>query len=169
MWNFGTLKRLASFLTSYKQKLSCTVARFHRVAACLSRSDSTLIPTWTKIRKRRQRTDNVKWSFVNRTNRLCNRLPAEILGTLHCKPNTLERGLGKWSMWWSEGIGSVLKIIWKGSEVKWSEGKWSEEKWRGGKSGRTVKGIISVVKSREVKITLKLVCNTCGETILGST
>ena len=40
-----------------------------------------------KIRKKRQRTDIGKYSFVNRTVRLWNRLPAEILGTLPCKPN----------------------------------------------------------------------------------
>jgi len=40
-----------------------------------------------KIRNRRQRTDIGKYSFVNRTNRLWNWLPAEILGTLPCKPN----------------------------------------------------------------------------------
>jgi hypothetical protein len=51
----------------------------------------------------------------------------------------LERVLGEWLMWWTEGNGSGLKINWKWSEVKWSEVKWSEVK--GGKSGRTVKGI----------------------------
>ena len=35
-----------------------------------------------KIRNRRQRTDIGKYSFINRTIRLWNRLPAEILGTL---------------------------------------------------------------------------------------
>ena len=39
-----------------------------------------------KIRSSRQRTDIGKYSFVNRTIRLWNRLPAEILGTLPCKP-----------------------------------------------------------------------------------
>ena len=37
-----------------------------------------------KIRNRRQSTDIRKYSFVNRTIRLWNRLPAEILGTLPC-------------------------------------------------------------------------------------
>jgi len=40
-----------------------------------------------KIRKRRQRTGIGKYSFVKRTIRLWNRLPAKILGTLSCKPN----------------------------------------------------------------------------------
>jgi hypothetical protein len=39
-----------------------------------------------KIRNRRQRTYNGKYSFVNRTIRPWNRLPAEILGTLSYKP-----------------------------------------------------------------------------------
>jgi len=48
-----------------------------------------------KIRNRRQRTDIGKYSFVNRTIRLWNRLPAEILGTLSCKPNDFIEGVGK--------------------------------------------------------------------------
>ena len=44
-----------------------------------------------KIRNRRQRTDIGKYSFVNRTIRLWNRLPADILGTLHCKPNAFRK------------------------------------------------------------------------------
>jgi hypothetical protein len=44
-----------------------------------------------KIRKRKQRTDIGKYSFVNRTTRLWNRLPAEILGTLSCKPNVFRK------------------------------------------------------------------------------
>jgi hypothetical protein len=44
-----------------------------------------------KIRNRRQRTDIGKYSFENRTNRLWNRLPAEILGNLPCKPNAFRK------------------------------------------------------------------------------
>jgi hypothetical protein len=36
-----------------------------------------------------------KYSFVNRTNRLWNRLPAEILGTSPVNQVLLERGLGE--------------------------------------------------------------------------
>ena len=43
-----------------------------------------------KIRSRRQRTDIGKYSFVNRTIQGWNQLPAEVLGTLPCKPNTLK-------------------------------------------------------------------------------
>jgi hypothetical protein len=48
-----------------------------------------------KIRNRRQRTDIGKYSFVNRTIRLWNRLPAEILGTLPCKPRAFRKGVRK--------------------------------------------------------------------------
>jgi len=44
-----------------------------------------------KIRNRRQRTDIGKYSFVNRTIRLWNRLPAEILGTLPSKPSAFRK------------------------------------------------------------------------------
>jgi hypothetical protein len=62
----------------------------------------------------------------------------------------LERGLGKWLMWWTEGNVNVLRLsksVVKGSEVKGSAVK-------GGKSGRTVKGTYgwwSEVKWSEVK------------------
>jgi len=39
-----------------------------------------------KIRGRRQRTDIGKYSFVNRTIKNWNQLPAEVLGTFLCKP-----------------------------------------------------------------------------------
>jgi len=48
-----------------------------------------------KIRKRRQKTGIGKYSFVNRTIRLWNRLLAEILGILPCKPNTFRKRVRK--------------------------------------------------------------------------
>jgi len=48
---------------------------------CLSRVDHE-----RKIRNRRQRTDIGKYSFVNRTIQHWNQLPAEVLGTIPCKP-----------------------------------------------------------------------------------
>jgi hypothetical protein len=45
-----------------------------------------------KIRSRRQRTDIGKYSFVNRTIQHWNQLPAEVLGTLPCKPVTFREG-----------------------------------------------------------------------------
>jgi len=44
-----------------------------------------------KIRSRRQRTDIRKYSFVNWTIQDWNQLPAEMLGTLPCKLNTLKK------------------------------------------------------------------------------
>jgi hypothetical protein len=48
-----------------------------------------------KIKNRRQRTEIGKFSFVNRTIRLWNRLPAEILGTLPCKPRAFIKRVRK--------------------------------------------------------------------------
>jgi hypothetical protein len=48
-----------------------------------------------KIRSRRQRTDIGKYSFVNRTIEDWNQLPAEVLGTLPCKQNTLKKRIRK--------------------------------------------------------------------------
>ena len=48
----------------------------------------------------------------------------KFLGLNPVNQTLLERGLEKWPMWWTEGNGSVLKIIWKGSEVKLSLEKW---------------------------------------------
>jgi len=45
-----------------------------------------------KIRNRRQRADIRKYSFVNRTIQDWRQLPADVLGTLPCKLNTLKRG-----------------------------------------------------------------------------
>ena len=91
----------------------------------LSRADHD----W-KIRNRRQRTDIGKYSFVNRTIRHWNRLPAEILGALPCKPNTFRKRVRNM-------ISEVNWRKWKCVEVlservvKWSEVKWSVVKWRG--------------------------------------
>jgi len=48
-----------------------------------------------KIMSRRQRTDIGKYSFVNRTIQDWNQLPAEVLGTLPCKLNTLKKRVRK--------------------------------------------------------------------------
>ena len=49
----------------------------------------------SKIRSRKQRTDIGKYSFVNRTIQHCNRLPAEMLGNLPCKPITFKQRVKK--------------------------------------------------------------------------
>jgi hypothetical protein len=60
-----------------------------------------------KNRNRRQRMDIGKYSFVNRTNRLWNRLPAEILGTVPCKPSAFRK--------------RVRRVI---TVVNWRENEW---------------------------------------------
>jgi len=44
-----------------------------------------------KISSRRQRTDLRIYSFVNRAIQDRNQLPARVLGTIPCKPNTLKK------------------------------------------------------------------------------
>jgi len=48
-----------------------------------------------KIRDRKQRTDIGLYSFVNRTTKNWNQLPAEALVTFHCKPKIFRKDLGK--------------------------------------------------------------------------
>ena len=48
-----------------------------------------------KIRSRGQKTDKGKYSFVNRTIHHWNQLPAEVLGTLPCKPITFKKRVRK--------------------------------------------------------------------------
>jgi hypothetical protein len=48
-----------------------------------------------KIRSRKQRTDIGKYSFVNRTIQLWNQLPADVSGTLSCKPSAFRKKVRK--------------------------------------------------------------------------
>jgi len=48
-----------------------------------------------KIRDRKRKTDIVKYSFVNRTIKNWNQLPAEALGTFPCKSKIFRRRVGK--------------------------------------------------------------------------
>jgi hypothetical protein len=48
-----------------------------------------------KIRTRKQRTDIGKYSFVNRTIKLWNNLPAEALVTFPCKPHIFRKRVRK--------------------------------------------------------------------------
>jgi hypothetical protein len=83
-----------------------------------------------KVRNRRQRTDIRKYSFANRTIRLWNWLPADILGTLPCKPSAFGKRVRR-----------VINVMnWRDSEwvvnclnsaVNWSEVKWIVVQWRG--------------------------------------
>ena len=78
-----------------------------------------------------------KYSFVNRTIEDWNQLPAEVLGSLPCKQNTLKKE-GKESDYWgvlkkNKVCGKSFKSVMKGSEVKWKSSKsvkkCSEVKW----------------------------------------
>ena len=57
---------------------------------CFSRVDHV-----RKIRDRKRRTDIGKYSFVNRTVRNWNQLPAEALGTFPCEPEILRKRVRK--------------------------------------------------------------------------
>jgi hypothetical protein len=48
-----------------------------------------------KIRNRKQKTDIGKYSFVNRTIQLWNQLPADVLGTVSCKPSNFRKRVGR--------------------------------------------------------------------------
>jgi hypothetical protein len=48
-----------------------------------------------KIRNRKQRTDIGKFSFVNSTIQLWNKLPADALGTFPCKPSIFRKRVRK--------------------------------------------------------------------------
>jgi hypothetical protein len=48
-----------------------------------------------KIRSRKQKTDIGKYSCVNRTIQVWNQLPADVLGTLSCKPSNFRKRIRK--------------------------------------------------------------------------
>jgi hypothetical protein len=48
-----------------------------------------------KIKYRKQRTDIGKYSLVNRTIKIWNKLPAEVLGVFTYKPNTFRKRVRK--------------------------------------------------------------------------
>jgi hypothetical protein len=48
-----------------------------------------------KIRSRKQKTDIGKYSFVNRTIKLWNQLPADAFGTLSCKSSNFRKRVRK--------------------------------------------------------------------------
>ena len=66
------------------------VSRYEQRSYYLSRIDGV-----RKIRDRKQRMDIGKYSFVNRTIKNWNQLPAETLGTSSCKPKIFRKNLGK--------------------------------------------------------------------------
>jgi len=82
-----------------------------KIRACLDRRRKTGLESYTRqaakallfeqdwsrseIRDRKQRTDIGTYSFVNRTIKNRNQLPAEALGTFNCKPKIFRKELGK--------------------------------------------------------------------------
>jgi hypothetical protein len=48
-----------------------------------------------KIRSRKQKTDIGKYSFVNRTIQVWNQLPADVLGSLSCRPSHFRKRVRK--------------------------------------------------------------------------
>jgi hypothetical protein len=50
-------------------------------------------------RGKKQNTDIGKYSFVNRTIQVWNQLPADVLGTLSCKPSNFRKRVRKVINW----------------------------------------------------------------------
>jgi len=87
----STIARLCALFKAYSLEWAWKDTRDRlRRPYYLSRVDHV-----RKIRDGKQRTDIEKYSFVNRTLKNWNQLPAEMLGTFPFKPKFLERELGK--------------------------------------------------------------------------
>ena len=107
------------------------------------------LESWRKIRSRRQWTDIGKYSLVNRTIQHWNQLPAEVLGTLPCKPVIFKQGkkgdnrgdLKEHIECWksSRSVEIWRKVKWKSfsSVVKWYKVKRSEVKCSVGKGEKS--------------------------------
>jgi len=86
-----TIARLWALFKAYCGERAWNAVRDRlRRAYCLSRVDHV-----RKIRDRKQRIDIGKYSFVNRTIKNCNQLPAETLGTFPCKPKIFRNRVRK--------------------------------------------------------------------------
>jgi hypothetical protein len=83
----GTAARLCALYGERAWK--ATGARLHR-PYYLSRVDQV-----RKIKHRKHRTDIGKYCFVNRTIKIWNQLPAEVLGALPCRPNIFRKRVRK--------------------------------------------------------------------------
>jgi len=120
-----TIARLCALFKAYSGERAWKAIRDRLWSPCyLSRVDHV-----RKIRDRKQRTDIVKYSFVNRTIKNWNQLPAEALGTFPCKTKIFRNGIRKtivngvkWKEW--KGGENRLKVQW--SEVRWSVVMWGE-------------------------------------------
>jgi hypothetical protein len=63
-----------------------------------------------KIRSRKQRTDIVRGSFVNRTIQLWNLLPEDALEALSCKPDSFRKRIWKVIRLSDSGVEIIKKI-----------------------------------------------------------
>ncbi|PNF36406.1 hypothetical protein B7P43_G16763, partial [Cryptotermes secundus] len=59
-----------------------------------------------EIRSRKQRTEMGKYTFVNRTIQVWNKLPSDTLGTLSCKPSNFRKRVRK------------VKVGWKSAKIR---------------------------------------------------
>ncbi|PNF38203.1 hypothetical protein B7P43_G13462 [Cryptotermes secundus] len=85
------IARICSFFKAYTGEWAWKTIGGRLETPCyLSRGDHG-----KKIRSRKQRTDIVKYSFVNRTIQLWNQLPADALGILSCKPSNFRQRVRK--------------------------------------------------------------------------
>ena len=103
-----------------------------------------------KTRDKRQRTDIRKYSFVNRTIKNWNQLPAEATGTFPCKPNIFRKRVRKAIIY------GVQRKEYKCGEyrlkVQWGEVKCSDVRWNGAVGNLSgVKPTGTAVKCRWVK------------------
>jgi hypothetical protein len=125
--NLGSIARLCALFKEYSGERSWkAIGDRLRRAYCLSRVDHV-----RKSRDRKQRTDIGKYSFVNRTFKNWNQLPAEALGTFPCEPKILEWELDS-NCKWSEMKGIEVWRKSSTSAVKWIEVKCSDVMWNGG-------------------------------------
>jgi len=92
-WNWETLasrrklSRICALFKAYSEEQAWkAIGDKLQLPHYLSRVDDE-----RKIRSRRQRTDIGKYSFLKRTIQDWNQPPAEVLGTLTCKLNTLKK------------------------------------------------------------------------------
>jgi hypothetical protein len=90
-WEALTARRKIAFFKAYTGEWAWKAVGDRLQTPCyLSRGDHG-----KKIRSRKQRTDIVKYSFVNSTTQLWNQLLEDALGALSCKPSSFRKRVRK--------------------------------------------------------------------------